>query len=206
MTEVTTARFLLLAPEKEARETWKARLTPFGSVRATRTAESARREVDRARAGYTALIIDVDVDTRPVQRLLQAMHRQSPAAPLLLITEDAPRAAKLLASLGVRVALREAALEEARYFIGASVALAQTENPAIAQAIEGLARNHEMTVKQMQLTALSTTDIDREALIDGLGVSQNTVKTRIRHLLRMHEVETLDGLGKRVLRDALTHA
>ncbi len=206
MTEVTTARFLLLAPDKEARETWKARLAPFGSVRATRTAESARREVDRARAGYTALVVDVDVDTRPVQRLIQAMHKQAPAAPLLLITDDAPRAAKLLASSGVRQGLRGFELEEARYFIGAAIALAQTENPAIAQAIEGLARNHEMTVKQMQLTALSTTDIDRESLIDGLGVSQNTVKTRIRHLLRMHEVETLDGLGKRVLRDALARA
>jgi len=206
MTEVMTARFLLLAPDKQERESWQARLEPFGSVRTTRTAESARREVDRARAGYTALVVEVDVDTREVQRLIQAMRKQAPAAPILLVTEEPARGTKVLQAAGVRTALRGSAFEETRYFIGAAVALAQTENPAIAQAIEGLARNHEMTVKQMQLTALSTTDIDRESLIDGLGVSQNTVKTRIRHLLRMHEVETLDGLGKRVLRDALARA
>jgi len=206
MTEVTTARFLLLAPDKQVRETWQARLEPFGSVRVTRTAESARREVGRARAGYTALVVEVDVDTREVQRLIQAMRKQAPEAPILLVTQEPARGGQLLASSGVRLAMRGAAFEETRYFIGAAVALAQTENPAIAQAVEGLARNHEMTVKQMQLTALSTTDIGRDALIDGLGVSHNTVKTRIRHLLRMHEVETLDGLGKRVLRDALARA
>jgi len=206
MTEVTNARFLLLASEKTARTVWKDRLGAFGNVRATRAVDTARREIDRARAGYTALLVDVDVDTRPVQRLIQAMRKQSPAAPVLLITDEPARAQALFASQGVRQAVRGAASEEARYFLGAAVALAQTENPAIAQAIEGLGRDHEMTVKQMQLTALSTTDIDREAMIDGLGVSQNTVKTRIRHLLRMHEVETLDGLGKRVLRDALARA
>lgn len=206
MTEVTNARFLLLATDKVAGKTWKDHLGAFGTVRATRAADSARRELSRARAGFTALLVDMDVDTRPVQRLIQAMRAQAPAAPILLVTAEPARAAAQLRRQGVRQAVRGQASEEARYFLGAAVALAQTENPAIAQAIEGLGRDHEMTVKQMQLTALSTTDIDREALIDGLGVSQNTVKTRIRHLLRMHEVATLDGLGKRVLRDALARA
>lgn len=206
MTEVTNARFLLLAPEKNTRDYYKDRLATFGSVKASRTAESARREVDRAKAGYTALLVAVEADTRPVQRLIQAMRKQAPAAPILVITDEAPRGAKQYAAQTVRTATDAESADELRFFTGAAVALAQTENAAITQAVEKLARDHAMTVKQMQLTALSTTDIEREALIEGLGVSQNTVKTRIRHLLRMHDVETLDGLGKRVLRDALARA
>jgi hypothetical protein len=43
-------------------------------------------------------------------------------------------------------------------------------------------------------------------LVEGLGVSHNTVKTRIRQLLRIHQEETMDTLGKTVLRAALAHA
>lgn len=77
------------------------------------------------------------------------------------------------------------------------------ESPILLAAIEVLAREHGLTAKQTELVAYSTTPVDRVALVEKLGVSTNTVKTRVRHLLRALDEKSLDSLGKLVLRRAL---
>lgn len=69
--------------------------------------------------------------------------------------------------------------------------------------IESIARERGLTAKQTELVAYSTTQVDRTELVTKLGVSTNTVKTRVRHLLRALDEKSLDSLGKRVLRRAL---
>lgn len=76
-------------------------------------------------------------------------------------------------------------------------------SPILLRAIEMLAREHGLTPKQVELVAYSTTDVDRTELVTKLGVSTNTVKTRVRHLLRTLDEKSLDSLGKTVLRRAL---
>lgn len=76
-------------------------------------------------------------------------------------------------------------------------------SPILLRAIESLAREHGLTPKQVELVAYSTTDVDRVELVTKLGVSTNTVKTRVRHLLRTLDEKSLDSLGKTVLRRAL---
>jgi hypothetical protein len=55
----------------------------------------------------------------------------------------------------------------------------------------------------MELTAISTLGHTRDELLAGLGISANTLKTRVRQLLRVHQVDTFDALGKAVLRNAV---
>nr|MBP7685263.1 hypothetical protein [Deltaproteobacteria bacterium] len=62
---------------------------------------------------------------------------------------------------------------------------------------------HELTARQMELTAISTLPQGRDDILRGLGVSPNTLKTRVRQLLRVLQHDTLDSLGKTVLRSAL---
>ena len=76
-------------------------------------------------------------------------------------------------------------------------------SPVLLRAIESIAREHGLTPKQVELVAYSTTDVDRSELVNKLGVSTNTVKTRVRHLLRALDEKSLDSLGKTVLRRAL---
>lgn len=77
------------------------------------------------------------------------------------------------------------------------------QTPALLSAIEKMAREHSLTPKQIELVAYSTTAVERGSLVDRLGVSNNTVKTRVRHLLRALDEKSLDTLGKTVLRRAL---
>jgi len=79
-------------------------------------------------------------------------------------------------------------------------------SPIVLRAIEMLAREHHLTPKQVELVAYSTTRVDRAELVTKLGVSTNTVKTRVRHLLRALEEKSLDSLGKTVLRRAIDDA
>lgn len=88
-------------------------------------------------------------------------------------------------------------VDRAKSIIGSQVLL---------RAIETLAREHGLTPKQVELVAYSTTDVDRTELVTKLGVSTNTVKTRVRHLLRTLDEKSLDSLGKTVLRRALDAA
>ncbi len=78
--------------------------------------------------------------------------------------------------------------------------------PALLDTLEVMAREHALTPKQIELVAYATTQVERMDLVAKLGVSNNTVKTRVRHLLRTLDEKSLDTLGKTVLRRALERA
>jgi hypothetical protein len=80
------------------------------------------------------------------------------------------------------------------------------DSPALLGTIEAMARERGLTAKQVELVAYATTPVDRAELVTKLGVSTNTVKTRVRHLLRALDEKSLDALGKQVLRRALDAA
>ena len=104
-----------------------------------------------------------------------------------------------LDAIGCRWLPRNAPRAEVRYFLGHALALEVTRRPLVARAVEALARERELTERQMELSAIATLPLRRDELLAGMGVSQNTLKTRIRQLLRVHQVDSLDALGKHVL-------
>src|SRR5690606_21658930 len=147
-----------------------------------------------------------DGDGRTIHRLLKSMRRAAPDAPGLLVMESAPRSPEAIEEVGFRFLTRDAPVAEIRHFLGYGLSLEVTRDPHIAAAVEQMGRQMALTVKQMELTALAATPLARDTLVEGLGVSHNTVKTRIRQLLRIHQEETMDTLGKTVLRAALAHS
>jgi hypothetical protein len=168
--------------------------------------EAAKAELEPARRTWLAFIVDTDGDGRAVHRLLKQMRRAAPEAPGLLMAEAPPRTMEGIEEVGFRYLPRSAPPAEVRYFLGHAIALAVTKDSDVAAAVEAIGRERSLTIKQMELTALAATDLSRDTLIEGLGVSQNTVKTRIRQLLRIHQADSMDSLGKTVLRAALDHA
>lgn len=201
---LNTGAFLLLAePSRQAK--WKEEIEPHGTVHACLSAGGARKELEK-RPPWYALVVDMDAHGRAVHRVLTTMRRRHPTTPVLFMADDGPHAMNTLDELGVRVLERYEPPMEVCCFLGHALTLAHTGSPFVAEAVESLGRRHSLTVKQMQLMALSTTDIRRDDLVAGLGVSGNTLKTRVRHLLRIHREETMDTLGKKVLRAAVLHA
>ncbi len=197
-----TPSYLLLATDDARRADWKHRLRRHGAVRACASADAAKAELESSRP-WLGFVVDVPRDTKAMHRLLRSMRRASPNTLGLLVTIEPAGDPSAVESAGFRHIDQEASITEVRAFLGHGLALEVTQDDNIAQAVEQLGRDKNLTVKQMELTALAATSLDREALVQGLGVSHNTVKTRIRQLLRLHDEETMDSLGKTVLRLAL---
>lgn len=202
----TTPSYLLYAEDDARRAEWTKRLRRHGAVKALGSAAEIQRELERPRPNFISFIVDSEGDGRTIQRILKAMRRSNADAPGLFMSENEPRSPEIIESLGFRHVLRDAPISELRAFLGYGLALEITRDPHIAAAVEQMGRQLSLTVKQMELTALSTMTLSRDELIEGLGVSPNTVKTRIRQLLRIHHEETMDALGKKILRAALAHA
>jgi DNA-binding NarL/FixJ family response regulator len=202
----TTPSFLLLSPDDGRRAEWRHRLRRHGAVRVVGSIEDAKAELEPSRRAWLAFIVDIEGDGRVIQRLLKQMRRAAPQAPGLLMADEPPRSPEGLAEVGFRFLPRSAPPAEARYFLGHAMALAVTGDADVATAVEEIGRERSLTTKQMELTALATTALSRDTLVEGLGVSQNTVKTRIRQLLRIHQEDSMDTLGKTVLRLALARS
>lgn len=147
---------------------------------------------------WLAAVVDTDAGGAELGTLLHQLAGCTPRGLLLVLGDVMP-----LTPDSARVLPVNAPLAEQRYFIGRALAQELTGQARVAEAVEALGRQSALTAKQMELTALSTLDLRREDLVRGLGVSANTVKTRVRQLLRLHDAETMDALGKRVLRVAL---
>lgn len=121
--------------------------------------------------------------------------------PVLLMGDERP--AVDTATFPHRWLPKSAPRAEERYFLGYCLAYEVSGRGLVAAAVENLGREHELTARQMELTAISTLPQGRDDILRGLGVSPNTLKTRVRQLLRVLQHETLDSLGKTVLRSAL---
>lgn len=202
----STPSYLLYAEDDTRRAEWTKRLRRHGAVRAFESADEVQRQLERPRPNFISFIVDSEGDGRTIQRILKAMRRANSDAPGLFMSETEPRSPDIIEGIGFRHLLRDAPIGEIRAFLGYGLALEITREPHIASAVEQMGRQLSLTVKQMELTALSAITLSRDELIEGLGVSPNTVKTRIRQLLRIHHEETMDALGKKVLRAALAHA
>jgi DNA-binding CsgD family transcriptional regulator len=125
----------------------------------------------------------------------------APPPPVLLIGDTRPELDA--AALPHRWLPKSAPRAEERYFLGYCLAYEVSGRGLVAAAVENLGREHELTARQMELTAISTLPQGRDDILRGLGVSPNTLKTRVRQLLRVLQHDTLDSLGKTVLRSAL---
>lgn len=92
---------------------------------------------------------------------------------------------------------------ELNRFVGYALALEICGLPELASEIERMAQEHELTTKQMQLLAMSTTDERRDETAALLGVTVNSLKTRTRVLLARLGYTSSDQLGKALIRKAL---
>ena len=154
----------------------------------------------RAHARCLGVWLDGDFTAREVKTLWDAIPGLK-GVPTLWTSTSRP--GMDLDALGCRWLPRNAPRAEIRYFLGHALALEVSRRTLVARAVEDMARERGLTERQMELSALSTLNLDRQALADGLGVSPNTLKTRVRQLLRVHRLDTFDALGKAVLRVAV---
>lgn len=191
------ASFLVFVERGSARRL-KARLEGHADVQLVSSVAEARPLVRSSR--WVAWWIDGAVDEPALTSLWRS--RAADCSPPVLFQSDS-RPQLTASEVPHRWLPKSAPRAEERYFLGYSLAYEVTRRALVAAAVENVGREHELTVRQMELAAIATLPHGRDEILRGLGVSQNTLKTRVRQLLHVLQHDTLDALGKTLLRRAV---
>jgi hypothetical protein len=78
-----------------------------------------------------------------------------------------------------------------------------TQIESVAEVVRELAFEHDLTVKQSELVIVHTLDVSRRDILGRLGISENTLKTRIRLLAKVFGAEAgMSEVALRILRKA----
>lgn len=190
--------FLVFVERGSARRL-KARLEGHADVQLVSTVAEARPLL-RSATRWLAWWVDGTADGAALTSLWR--NRPPDCNPPVIVQSDS-RPELSCSELPHRWLPKSAPRAEERYFLGYSLAYEVTRRALVAAAVENVGREHELTARQMELAAIATLPHGRDDILRGLGVSQNTLKTRVRQLLHVLQHETLDALGKTLLRRAV---
>ena len=73
----------------------------------------------------------------------------------------------------------------------------------MARLVEGLAQRCQLTAREVQLVSYCLANESRALVRKRLGITENTLKTQVRGLLRKCNERNVDSLAKNLLRAAL---
>lgn len=185
----------LIARDPAQRTSLKRKLSLVGTVRSFGNTE------DLAKNGRRVAFAVADADSAAdAARLDRAIARTLPGTPTLIVSAH-PKSGK---DLKLRHVTAEDLASEVRIEVGRALVSRVVEHAVVAEAIVELAREHNLTSRQMELIAYWTLPMKRVEIAETLDVEESTVKTRVRILLRRFDASSTDEVAKRVLARALT--
>lgn len=185
----------LIARDPAQRTSLKRKLSAVSTVR------SFGNTQELAKNGRRVAFAVADADSAAdAVRLEKAIARSLPGTPTLIVSAH-PKAGK---DLKFRHVTAEALANELRVEVGRALVSRVVEHSVVVDAIVELAREHNLTARQMELIAYWTLPLKRVQIAETLAVEESTVKTRVRILLRRFDASSTDEVAKRVLSRALT--
>jgi len=160
------------------------------------------------RAAGAVVELDCQVALRaPVYAALEALRARHPLLPLLALVH--PHAAcdwSRLSALDVECAQQPVSRPLLHRFAQRALAFGALPDEAVAHWVSYLARQRGLTAREVQLLTFALQHVPRAEMRRVLGITENTLKTQIRALLRKCGEPSLDALAKNTLRVALLSA
>jgi FixJ family two-component response regulator len=105
--------------------------------------------------------------------------------------------------LRAEIACKPVAEADLLGFVQRAIAFERVPQRRLGRVIDELAREAALTPHEVEIVASALADIPRPALRKQLGISENTLKTRVRILLGKTGHTSLGALAKQLLREAL---
>ncbi len=179
---------------------------PMQRYSVVRRARSAREAVPMLvpRALWSGVVIDLDTLDAPALDTLERIRAAHPLVPILALASSATP--ELVNAVhGQRAELVMKPLGEANIisFVQRALVSGWLPDERVAAWVDELARRNHLTPREVQLMAYSLGDESRAKVIRRLGITENTLKTQVRALLRKCGARSMDTLAKNVLREAL---
>ncbi len=178
----------------------------FGPVRIAEDLATARR--DLAARDALGIVIDESEPTEVVLRFLAEARGGEPCRHALVVVSDAPDPELLngafeIGASVVHAPLRDGVVLAFARAVTSAIACASTDGAGLRATIDAHAWRWRLSPRETELLAHAVQGTSREQILAVMGVSENTLKTQIRALLRKADSNNLDELVGDVLRAAL---
>lgn len=150
---------------------------------------------------FAGLIVDACM--RPVAEI-EAVLARLPGLPVLVLLHVAdPLTINRLQARGATVAVTPLAEANVVSFVQRALTHNFVPSERVARTIAHMAMSRGLTAREVQLLDYCLGDEPRARVRRRLGITENTLKTQIRGLLRKCGERNLDALAKNVLRSML---
>jgi DNA-binding NarL/FixJ family response regulator len=199
----TSAEFLVVEDHPMVMRTLRTYLQRVGTVVEAGTVQEGLLAFEQ-HPGLAGMLVDVNLPDGLGTDLIREIRRRDPVLPILMLTGSDERGlANEAHALGVEFVFKPIVTESLERFSARAVARASSGDDSLAAVVSELVSSHGLSPREVQVLTLSLGGTPRVALTDEMGVSDNTVKTTVRHLLRKTTADTLDDLVQYVMRAAL---
>ncbi len=151
-----------------------------------------------------SLVLDAALGWPGLTQFVDDARALDPRTPVLVVCDE-PVVPMLNEAFVAGIALVRVPLGQPELVAFARrVALAPSDGSTLlATVVEACARRWRLSPRETELLARAVNGTARDALVSSMGVSENTLKTQIRTLLRKADSNHLDELVADVLREAL---
>ena len=163
--------------------------------------DAAADEMARDPARWAGVITDAE---HTPFKVLEAVRTSFPQIPVMALLDEAHHArVNTLQTRGVELAVMP--IDEARVtaFVQRAFASCFLPDERVARLVEGLAQRCQLTAREVQLVSYCLANESRALVRKRLGITENTLKTQVRGLLRKCNERNVDSLAKNLLRAAL---
>ncbi len=156
----------------------------------------------KARLGvdsHAAWIVDEHLPDGSGTALIEWARNQGLWTPALLVTGVEDRTIVNRAQLlGIEIAIKPEMTLNVRAFLARARA-ARSAGPAVLRAVDAFAQKNAVSPRERDLLRAIGRGIPRAALDAELGLSENTVKTLVRRILRKTGTDSLDDVLRLIL-------
>lgn len=166
---------------------------------AVATAGEARIQVERMVDAPAGAIIDVHLPDGSGLDVLQKLRARFPGTPALVVTGSRdpaiPNRSHLLDAMFVA---KPVPVENVDHFLRWIETAAESADP-VSAAIAQFSARFRLPAREVEILVVSLGGVERKQLATKLGISENTLKSRIRALLGRTGDGNLDAVERRVL-------
>jgi len=153
---------------------------------------------------WSGVLVDVDTFDGDTVVALSYLREANPLIPVLAVASRADAAlVNGLHAFRGELVLKPVGEGNVVSFVQRALVSGWLPDERVAAWVDQLAKTRGLTPHEVQLIAYALGNESRQRVIRRLGITENTLKTQVRSLLRKCDARSMDSLAKRVLRDAL---
>ncbi len=201
--ETVLGRFLIVDPDEPTARALAETCRAFRVTETARDCTEATVILDSPKR-LVALITEIDLPSGDGLDLVVHARKRRPLLPVLVLTSRAePALINRAHLLRAEYHCKPTHRSSLRGFLRRAIALERVEDQRITWAIDEICRREGLTLREVDLLVAAVAGVPRKTLSDELGVSENTLKTQVRGLLRKTDAGTLEELARNTLQLAL---